>query len=43
MGNILIRSGKDKIVWDAVNREIVNYPELKAMYFQRELRAPYGV
>ncbi len=43
MGNILIRSGKDKIVWDAVNREIVNYPELKALYFQRESRAPYNV
>ena len=43
MGNILIRSGKDKIVWDAVNREIVNYPELKTLYFQRESRAPYNV
>lgn len=43
MGNILIRSGKDKIVWDAINREIVNYPELKALYFQRESRAPYNV
>jgi predicted dehydrogenase len=43
MGNILIRSGKDKIVWDAVNREIVNYPELKTMYFQRESRAKYAI
>ena len=43
MGNILIRSGKDKIVWDAVNREIVNYPELKTVYFQREPRAPYSI
>jgi predicted dehydrogenase len=43
MGNMLIRSGKDKIIWDAVNREIVNYPELKALYFQRESRAPYDV
>ena len=43
MGNMLIRSSKDKIVWDAVKREIVNYPELKALYFQRESRAPYDV
>ena len=43
MGNILIRSGKDKIVWDAVNRNIVNYPELKTLYFQRESRAPYSI
>jgi predicted dehydrogenase len=41
MGNILIRSGKDKIVWDAVNREIVNDPELKQQFFHRELREPY--
>jgi hypothetical protein len=41
MGNMLIRSGKDKIVWDAVKRKIINYPELKALYFQRESRAMY--
>jgi predicted dehydrogenase len=41
MGNILIRSGKDKIVWDASKREIVNYPELKKKFFHRELREPY--
>jgi hypothetical protein len=43
MGNILIRSGKDKIIWDAVSREIVNYPELKTLYFKRESRASYAI
>jgi len=41
MGNILIRSGKENIVWDAINREVVNYPDLKEKYFHRELREPY--
>jgi predicted dehydrogenase len=41
MGNILIRSGKDKIIWDAAKREIVNYPEFKKKFFHRELREPY--
>ncbi len=41
MGNILIRSGKDKIVWDAPGRKIINYPELAQEYFHRDLRAPY--
>ncbi len=41
MGNILIRSGKDKIVWDAPGRKIINYPELEKKYFHRNLRAPY--
>lgn len=43
MGNILIRSGKDKIVWDAINRKIVNYPELEKEFFHRELRKPYTI
>ena len=43
MGNMLIRSGKDKIVWDAKKRRIINYPELKSDYFQREAREPYTV
>jgi len=41
MGNILIRSGKNKIVWDTINREIINYPYLKEKFFHRELREPY--
>ena len=41
MGNILIRSGKDKIVWDPVARKIVNYPELEKEHFDRVLREPY--
>ncbi len=43
MGNILIRSGKDKIVWDAFNRKIVNYPGLEKEFFHRKLREPYTV
>lgn len=43
MGNVLIRSGKDKIVWDAANRKIINYPGLERKHFHRELREPYNV
>jgi len=43
MGNILIRSGKDKIVWDATDRKIVNYPALEREFFHRELRAPFNI
>lgn len=43
MGNVLMRSGKDKIVWDPVNRRIVNYPGLEKEYFHREPREPYGL
>ncbi len=43
MGDILVRSGKDKIVWDAVNRKIVNYPGLETEYFHRKIREPYSV
>jgi len=43
MGNILIRSGKEKITWDPVRREITDYPELTAMHFHRKPRAPYTV
>lgn len=43
MGNILIRSGKDKIVWDAVTRRLVNYPELMGLHFGREAREGYTV
>ncbi len=41
MGNILIRSGKNKIVCDTINREIANNPDLKEKYFHRELREQY--
>ena len=41
MGNILVRSGKDKIVWDPVARKIVNYPELEQEHFDRKMREPY--
>ena len=41
MVNILVRSGKDKIVWDPVARKIVNYPELEKEHFDRKLREPY--
>jgi hypothetical protein len=43
MGNILIRSGMEQIVWDPKKRQIVNYPGLTDVYFHRELRAPYNV
>ncbi len=43
LGNILIRSGKDKIVWDAINRKIINHPGLEKEFFNRELREPYTV
>ncbi len=43
LGNILIRSGKDKIVWDPVNRKINNYPELINKFFHRENREPYNI
>ncbi len=42
MGNVLIRSGKDKVVWNPVTRVIENYPELMT-HFHRDLRAPYNV
>lgn len=41
MGNVLIRSGKDEIVWDPVKREIINHPELIRLFFHRDLREPY--
>lgn len=41
MGNVLIRSGKDKVIWDPVNRKIINYPELINQFFHRESREPY--
>ena len=43
MGNILIRSGKDKIVWDPVARKIINHPELEKEHFDRKLREPYTI
>jgi len=43
MGNILVRSGKEEVVWNPKSREIENHPELVREFFHRDLREPYGI
>ncbi len=41
MGNILVRSGRDRLTWDPVKKEITSEPGLVRQFFHRDLRDPY--